>query len=123
MEKIRPKLPSSISEGDLKEEELFQNMVLRPVIKMQHQILILRVKDYFLSKKVLFNSLDQLNKEKSIRNAFQKDVMLKKEIQGFVLGQLNEKEFKEYLKNKKSINKRIFQMVQNRMMDSIIELS
>ncbi len=123
MEKIRPKLPSSISEGDLKEEELFQNMVLRPVIKMQHKILILRVKDYFLSKKVLFNSLDQLNKEKSIRNAFQKDVMLKKEIQGFVLGQLNEKEFKEYLKNKKSINKRIFQMVQNRMMDSIIELS
>ena len=123
MEKCRPKLPPSISEGELKEEELFQNMVLRPVIKMQHQILILRVKDYFLSKKVLFNSLDQINKEKWIRNAFQKDAMLKKEIQGFILGQLNVKEFKEYLKNQKSINKRIVQMVQNRMLDSIIELT
>ena len=123
MEKNRPKLPPSISEGELKEEELFQNMVLRPVIKMQHQILILRVKDYFLSKKVLFNSLDQINKENWIRNAFQKDAMLKKEIQGFILGQLNVKEFNEYLKNQKSINKRIAQMVQNRMLDSIIELT
>ena len=123
VEKHRPKLPPSISEGELKEEELFQNMVLRPIIKMQHQILILRVKDYFLSKKVLFNSLDQINKEKWIRNAFQKDAMLKKEIQGFILGQLNVKEFNEYLKNQKSINKRIAQMVQNRMLDSIIELT
>ena len=123
MEKCRPKLPSLIREGELKEEELFQNMVLRPVIKMQHQILILRVKDYFVSKKVLFNSLDQINKEKRIRNAFQKDAMLKKEIQGFILGQLDAKEFKEYLKNQKSMNKRIVQMVQNRMLDNIIELT
>ena len=123
MQKIRPHLPSSISEGELKEEELFQNMVLRPVIKMQHEILIIRIKDYFVSKKVLFNSLDQINKEKWIRNAFQKDTLLKKEIQGFILGQLSAKEFKEYLKNQKSINKRIVQMVQNRMLDSIIELS
>ena len=98
-------------------------MVLRPVIKMQHEILIIRLKDYFVSKKVLFNSLDQINKEKWIRNAFQKDTLLKKEIQGFILGQLSAKEFKEYLKNQKSINKRIVQMVQNRMLDSIIELS
>lgn len=123
MEKCRPKLPSSIREGELKEEELFQNMVLRPVIKMQHEILILRLKDYFVSKKVLFNSLDQIKKEKWIRNSFQKDAMLKKEIQGFILGQLNAKEFKEYLKNQKSMNKRIVQMVQNRMLDSIIELT
>ena len=31
--------------------------------------------------------------------------------------------YKEYLKNQKSINKRIVQMVQNRMLDSIIELN
>ena len=40
MEKVRPILHNSLTEGDLKEEELFQNMVLRPIIKMQHDILI-----------------------------------------------------------------------------------
>ena len=44
MEKVRPKLPDAITEGELKEEELFQNMVLRPIIKMQHDLLIIRVK-------------------------------------------------------------------------------
>ena len=123
MQKARPKLPKSIVEGELKEEELFQNMVLRPILKMQHEILILRVKEYFLSKKIIFHSMDQLKKETCIRNAFQKDVLFRKELQGFVLGQLNSKEFLEYLKNQKSYNKRIIQMVQHRMMDSIIELT
>ena len=123
MQKARPKLPKSIIEGELKEEELFQNMVLRPILKMQHEILILRVKDYFLSKKIIFHSMDQLKKETYIRNAFQKDALFRKELQGFVLGQLNSKEFLEYLKNQKSYNKRIIQMVQHRMMDSIIQLS
>ena len=123
MQKIRPHLPSSISEGELKEEELFQNMVLRPILKMQHEILILRVKDYFISKKIIFHSMDQLKKERYMRNAFQKDALFRKELQGFVLGQLNSKEFLEYLKNQKSYNKRIIQMVQHRMMDRIIELS
>ena len=63
MQKARPKLPNSIIEGELKEEELFQNMVLRPILKMQHEILILRVKDYFISKKIIFHSMDQLKKE------------------------------------------------------------
>ena len=123
MQKARPKLPKSIIEGELKEEELFQNMVLRPILKMQHEILILRVKDYFLSKKIIFHSLDQLKKETYIRNAFQKDALFRKELQGFVLGQLNSSEFLEYLKNQKSYNKRIIQMAQQRMMDSIIQLS
>ncbi len=123
MQKARPKLPKSIIEGELKEEELFQNMVLRPILKMQHEILILRVKDYFLSKKIIFHSMDQLKKETYIRNAFQKDALFRKELQGFVIGQLNSKEFLEYLKNQKSYNKRIIQMVQHRMLDSIIELT
>ena len=123
MQKARPKLPKSIVEGELKEEELFQNMVLRPILKMQHDILILRVKDYFLSKKIIFHSMNQLKKERCIRNAFQKDALFRKELQGFVIGQLNSKEFLEYLKNQKSYNKRIIQMVQHRMLDSIIELS
>ena len=123
MQKARPKLPKSIIEGELKKEELFQNMVLRPILKMQHEILILRVKDYFLSKKIIFHSMDQLKKETYIRNAFQKDALFRKELQGFVLGQLNSTEFLEYLKNQKSFNKRIIQMAQQRMIDSIIQLS
>ena len=123
MEKVRPILPESLVEGNLKEEELFQNMVLRPVIKMQHDILILRVQSYFLSKKVVFHMMDKKKRVNAIESAFQNDNPFKKEIQGMILGQLNPEEFQRYLKSERSMNKRIIQMVRNRMLDSILELS
>ena len=123
MEKVRPILPESLIEGNLKEEELFQNMVLRPVIKMQHDVLILRVKSHFLSKKVVFHMMDKKKRVNAIESAFQNDNPFKKEIQGMILGQLNGDEFKSYLKCERSMNKRINQMVRNRMLDSLLELT
>lgn len=123
MDKVRPNLPESLVEGNLKEEELFQNMVLRPVIKMQHDILILRVQSYFLSKKMVFHMMDKKKRVHAIESAFQNDNPFKKEIQGMILGQLNTKEYQTYLKNERAMNKRVVQMVRNRMLDSILELA
>ncbi|MDC0272193.1 glyoxalase [Crocinitomicaceae bacterium] len=123
MDKVRPKLPSSLTEGDVKEEELFQNMVLRPVIKMQHDILILRVRSYFTSKKVIFHLMDTRKRTLAIEQAFLGDNAFKKEIQGMITGQLAPDEFKTYLRWERSINKRIVQMVRNRMIDSLLALS
>ena len=123
MEKVRPKLPDALTEGELKEEELFQNMVLRPVIKMQHDLLIMRVKSHFRSKRILFNLMDNKKRTETIIQAFQSDHNLKKEIQGMITGQLSLAEFQQYLKSERSINKRIIQMVRNRMIDSLLELA
>ena len=123
MEKVRPKLPDALTEGELKEEELFQNMVLRPVIKMQHDLLIMRVKSHFRSKRILFNLMDNKKRTEAIIQAFQSDHNLKKEIQGMITGQLSVAEFQQYLKSERSINKRIIQMVRNRMIDSLMELA
>ena len=123
MDKVRPNLPSSLTEGELKEEELFQNMVLRPVIKMQHDLLILTVKSYFSSKKVIFHLMDTSKRTTAIESAFQNDLALKKEIQGMIIGQLTQDEFKLYLNWERSVNKRIVQMVRNRMIDSTVALS
>ena len=94
MDKVRPTLRESLTQGALKEKELFQNMVLRPVIKMQHDILILRVKSYFTSKRVMFNFMDKKKRTVAIEQAFLGDNAFKKEIQGMILGQLNADEFK-----------------------------
>lgn len=122
MEKVRPKLPDALPDGELKEEELFQNMVLRPLIKMQHDLLIMRVKSHFSSKRVLFNVMDNKKRIEAIIKAFQSDHNLKKEIQGMITGQLSLVEFQQYLQMERSLNKRIIQMVRNRMIDSLFEL-
>ena len=73
-------------------------MVLRPVIKMQHDLLIMRVKSHFISKRVLFNVMDNKKRREVIIKAFQSDHSLKKEIQGMITGQLSLVEFQQYLK-------------------------
>lgn len=123
MEKVRPILPNELTIGAPKAEELFQNMVLRPIIKMQHDILVYRVKSYFASKKAVFHLMDKKKRVVALESAFKNDNPFKKEIQGMVIGQLNGEEFKQYLQTEKSFNKRIIQMVKNRMIDSVIELS
>ena len=123
MEKVRPKLPDSLTEGELKEEELFQNKVLRPVIKMQHDVLILRLKSYFASKRVMFNVMDKKKRVLAIEQSFASDNAFKKEIQGMILGQLNTSEYKLYLKYERTMNKRIIQIVRNRMLDAILQLA
>ena len=123
MEKVRPKLPDTLTEGELKEEELFQNMVLRPVIKMQHDLLIMRLKSHLNSKRVRFNVMDNEKRTEAIIKTFQSDHNLKKEIQGMIIGQLSLAEFQLYLKSEGSFNKRIIQIVRNRMIDSLFELA
>ena len=123
MEKVRPKLPVALTEGELTEGELFQNMILRPVIKMQHDLLIMRVKSHFRSKRILFNLMDNKKRTEAIIQAFQSDHNLKKEIQGMITGQLSLAEFQLYLISERSFNKRIIQMVRNRMIDSLFDLA
>ena len=67
--------------------------------------------------------MDKKKRVNAIESAFQNDNPFKKEIQGMILGQLNLEEFQRYLKSERSMNKRIIQMVRNRMLDSILELS
>ena len=67
--------------------------------------------------------MDKKKRVNAIVSAFQYDNAFKKEIQGMILGQLTIEEFRTYLKSERSMNKRIIQMVRNRMLDSILELS
>ena len=67
--------------------------------------------------------MDKKKRVNAIESTFQNDNPFKKEIQGMILGQLNGDEFKSYLKCERSMNKRIIQMVRNRMLDSLLELT
>lgn len=118
--KTRPVLAEKITSGNLTNEELFQNMVLRPIIKMQHDILILRFKNYLQTKKIAIQNLEPSTKALYIKQAFQHDVAIKKEMLGMVIGHLTVEEFEQYLKNIQSYNKRINQMICNRMLDSAL---
>ena len=73
---IRPVIEGLVSANKITSEELFQNETLRPIIKMQHDLLLAYFKEYILSKKCKFNELGELKQLDFISAAFQKDIRL-----------------------------------------------
>lgn len=116
----RPILPEEILAGIVTPEEDFQNKVLRPIIKMQSDLLIAHLHNKLLSNKVDFKVLSSANKEIVLTALFSSDQAFKREIIGMVIGHFTLDEYERYVGFNKEINRRISQIVLNRSLDLLV---
>ncbi|WP_297804354.1 glyoxalase [uncultured Polaribacter sp.] len=119
--KERPILLDLVNEGT-SEMEKFQNEVIRPIIKMQHNLLISFFKNYLQKRKIDYSVFPEKKKRGKISSVFKTDNNYKNITLGFVLGQFSMDEYKFYADYSSEINKRILQIIQQRIKDSISEL-
>lgn len=117
---IRPQ--SKINSVNSSVEETFQNEVLRPVIKLQHDLIIRYFNHTIDSMKVDFQSLKKDDQLKFIKDCLTKDLSLNNYFKGLITGLFTTEELIIYLNHKQSINKRIIQIIEKRVADSIEEL-
>ncbi|REC41310.1 MULTISPECIES: glyoxalase [Chryseobacterium] len=101
------------------ETELFQNNVLRPVLKLQNDIFIQIFKDYAVRKISDFTSLKNEQKINFTEQSLQKDIALKNTFIGITIGMLTPEEITVYLSDSKSFNKRIITMLSERIKSQI----
>lgn len=101
------------------ETELFQNNVLRPVLKLQNDIFIQIFRDYAMRKMSDFTSLKNEQKINFTEQSLQKDIALKNTFIGMTIGMLTPKEITVYLSDSKSFNKRIITMLSERIKSQI----
>jgi len=115
-DKLRPKNLINSNTTDL---ERFQNEVLRPIIKMQNNLLVALFKNYIRNRKIEFNKLKAEVQENKINSILTKDINFKNILLGSIIGHFNKNEIKIYLKSKSELNKRIIQMVKQRLQDNL----
>ena len=101
------------------ETELFQNNVLRPVLKLQNDIFMQVFRDYAMRKMSDFTSLKNEQKINFTEQSLQKDIALKNTFIGITIGMLTPEEITVYLSDSKSFNKRIFTMLSERIKSQI----
>jgi predicted histidine transporter YuiF (NhaC family) len=121
MNRERPVIEDLIKEN-MSGLELFQNQTLRPVIKMQHALLIASFKTYKSKRKIEFSDLTEQKKRSKIKAAFVKDINYKNLTLGFIIGAFSLEEYAYYCLNTSELNKRIIQIVIQRVQDSIAEI-
>ncbi len=120
--KERPILPDLVNPRT-SDVEKFQNEVIRPIIKMQHNLLIASFKNYLQKRKIDFPAISDPKKRSRISSVFKTDNAYKNTILGFIIGHFSLEEYAFYMANSSEINKRILQITSQRIRDSIQELN
>ena len=116
---IRPQIPSAKILPNMSSEEHFQNMTLRPVLKLQNDLLLASFQNYIVKTKNAFYELKLDNRMDFITNAIQKDIKFRNSLKGMLIGQFTLEEYEIYIQNSSALNKRMMNMVIKRLQDQI----
>ena len=104
--------------GSKSVDEDFQNRTLRPILKLQHSI-ILHVFAHFSNKQktdIAGLTLEKL--DSYVRTTTKKNTVLRNQLLGLIIGQFTDDEFETYILNDSEFNKRILTMIGQRITDS-----
>jgi len=119
LKQIRPEIPSAKIHPHMSADEHFQNETLRPIIKLQNDLLLASFQNYIIKNKNTFYELRLEKRMAYIANALQKDIKYRNSLKGMIIGQFTVAEFQTYIRNSSSLNKRIITMVIKRLQDQI----
>ncbi len=113
---IRPILDHA-TENDFSEIETFQNKTLRPLLKMQNDILFTIIEHDVFFKQTLAKANQSIDKLTIVKDYLNKRKELKTLILGAIIGQFTITEINTYHNNTKEYNKRIITMTAQRYYD------
>jgi len=113
---IRPVIKNIGSNVNKNEAESFQNTTLRPILKLQHELLIVFFENYVKRKKIDFLGLSSVKKNDLVATIFKNDTVFKTELRGMIIGHFTVSEFAVYQTISSDANKRIFAMAKERLL-------
>lgn len=118
--KGRPEIPSIQNTTKTLDIEVFQNKVLRPILKFQNTIFVSVFLDELRRKKQDFTTFNSEDKYKAIQRHLNTNSSLKQRFLGIVMGLFTNTEMDFYQRHMSAINKRIFSMLKIRLEDQLI---
>ena len=119
LKRIRPDFMTTTINDGMSADERFQNLVLRPIIKLQRELLIEVFKNYVAKHKNVFYDLSLEKRIDYIENAIHKDMKFRNSLKGMVIGQFTVEEYEQYIENSSALNKRMMNIVKERLIDSV----
>jgi len=117
--KLRPEIPSAIVTSSMSNEEFFQNKTIRPIAKLQNDLLVEVFKHYIKKHKNMFYELSIEKRLDYIENAVHKDMKFRNSLKGIIIGQFTINEHRQYVKNSSALNKRMMCIVKEGLKKSL----
>jgi len=122
VESLRPVSPKKILETNLSEIERFQNATLRPIIKLQHALLINVFKSFIDKTDRSFLEKSSEKRKEFVQTSMNKNQRLRTFYCGMVIGMMKLSEVEEYYESPSEYNKRILRITTERILTNLHEL-
>ncbi|MGB0366103.1 MAG: glyoxalase [Flavobacteriaceae bacterium] len=119
LRRIRPEIKKTQQFATMRPEERFQNETLRPILKLQNPLFIAVFHQYIEKRKGVFYDLGLEKKLAYIENSLIKDQKFRNSVKGMIIGHFTVAEYQQYSLNSSSLNKRMMNMVIERLKDQV----
>ena len=116
---IRPEIASIKISDTMSKEERFQNLTLRPIIKLQNDLFVAIFRNYITKHKNEFYELTLDKRMHYIDNALHKDIKFRNAHKGIIIGLFTMEEYILYIENSSALNKRMINMTIQRLQSNI----
>ncbi len=120
---LRPVLGQAQTYDQMSSQEFFQNNTLRPILKLQNDLILALFRHYIEKHKGVFYEISPERKMDYIESAIHKDMKFRNILKGLVLGQFTLEEYQIYSADSSAINKRILSMIKERLKSQVQVLS
>lgn len=98
-------------------EENFQNETLRPILKLQNDLIITLAQEFLKHRNVSWEKIKEKDPLQWLNLNIKRDIPFKNLMIGMVIGQFSKNELREYLSFQKEMNKRIINMMTERIVN------
>jgi len=116
---LRPEILTAKIFPSTSTEESFQNETLRPIVKLQDDLMVAVFRNYIRKHKNVFYDLSVEKRLDYIENAIHKDMKFRNSLKGMMIGQFTLDEYEKYIQNSSALNKRMMNIVKERLKSNI----
>lgn len=112
---LRPEIPGAKVTAQTTSEEKFQNETLRPIAKLQSDLLLEIFRNYIERRKNVYDKLSHQKQSDYIVHAVKHDAKLRNVVKGVFIGMFTLDEYMTYIENNRALNKRITNLTIERL--------
>ena len=116
---LRPQIPTILNEQEISPAERFQNLTLRPILKLQNELLVEIFKQYIKKRKGVFHQLSPVKREEYIQNSLRQDLKFKNLLLGTIIGHFTLEEWITFQKQEKELIRRMTSLLIQRLQSQI----
>ncbi len=117
---LRPLIPTIIDKNAVNPAELFQNRTLRPILKLQNDLLDGIFRQYIIKRKGAFHKLDQSKQVAYIENSIRKDLRFKNLLVGVITGHFTLEEWALFIADEGELTKRMTNLLVQRLTSQVV---